>query len=60
MPYSPIILPSFDEDEYVNRLEGDEDAIVATVLGNEVANLVEEVGVAIAEASLERTTEEPD
>ena len=60
-PYSPIVLPNLDEDEYVNRSEEDEDATNATVvLGNASTNLVEEAGVAIVEASRERTTEEPE
>ena len=59
-PYSPIVLPDLDEEEYVNRSEEDEDAAKATVvLGKEVANLVEEAGRTVAEASGERTVEEP-
>ena len=49
----------FDEDEYVNRLEEDEEGTNATlVLGNEVANLTKETRVAVEEISREGTTKE--
>ena len=60
VPYSPIIMPGFDEEEYVNRLEENEDAADAIVVSsNEAANLVEEVGITVVEASVEKTAKEP-
>ena len=58
-PYSLMILPDFDEKEYVNRLEDDEDVpgiVVAPI--NEVTNLEEEVMRMAVEGSEEMSTEE--
>ena len=59
-PYSAIILPDFDEEEYINRSKEDEDAADATMaLGNEASNLMEEAGRTVAKAFREKATEEP-
>ncbi|GFS41177.1 hypothetical protein Acr_00g0072800 [Actinidia rufa] len=61
-PYSPMILPSFNE-EYMNRPDEDEDVlepVVAPVVAptNEAANLAEETGGMVAKESREKFTEE--
>ncbi|GFS32684.1 hypothetical protein Acr_00g0024020 [Actinidia rufa] len=62
-PYSPMILPGFDEDEYMNRPDEDEDIsepILARDMAptNEAANLAEEARKTIAEVYGERSVEE--
>ena len=58
-PYSPIVLPCFDKEEYVNRSEEDEGVVDATmVLGNEVTNLAEESKRTVAETFGEKSAEE--
>ena len=65
MPYSPIILPDFNENEYVNRSNEDEDVpepvpIPALVMAPniEVANLAKEAEDTVADAFEERSVEE--
>ena len=65
MPYSPIILPDFNENEYVNRSNEDEDVpepvpIPALVVAPniEVANLAKEAEDTVADAFEERSVEE--
>ena len=60
-PYLPMILPSFDEEAYMNKPnEHVPKPIPAQVVAptDEVANLVEEVREMIAEVSRERFAEE--
>ncbi|PSS07836.1 Cortactin-binding protein like [Actinidia chinensis var. chinensis] len=62
-PYSPMILPGFDEEEYMNRPDEDEDIsepIHAREMAptNEDANLAEEARKTIAEVYGERSVEE--
>ena len=44
MPYSPIVLPGFDDEEYVNRSKEDKSANDVVVPSNEVAQLADEAG----------------
>ncbi|GFZ10859.1 hypothetical protein Acr_22g0002570 [Actinidia rufa] len=58
-PYSPLILPNFQELEYVNRPNKDENADDAVVaLGNDAANLIEEAQRIAVEGFGEENTEE--
>ena len=58
-PYSPLVLPNFDDEEYVNHPEEDDDALdVHVAPGNEAVNPTGEVGRTIAEGSGEKTTKE--
>ena len=62
-PYSPLILSDFDEEEFMSRLDEDEDTLeivldLVVTPGIEAANLAEEVRRAVAEASKERSAEE--
>ena len=64
-PYSPLILPSFDEEEFMNRLDEDEDEDALEPVpdpivtpGAEAANLAEEVGRTVVEVSEKRSAEE--
>ena len=48
-PYSPMILPSFNEGKYMNRPKEDEDAVNAIVPPmNEADQLIKEAGKTIA------------
>ena len=59
VPYLPMILSGFDEEEYVTRPEEDEGAIDAIVApSNKVANLAIEARRTVAEASGEKSTGE--
>ncbi|GFS36310.1 hypothetical protein Acr_00g0045300 [Actinidia rufa] len=63
MPYSPMILSSFDEEKYVNRPDEAEDVpkpLLARDVAptNRAANPTEETGEMIARVSRERSVEE--
>ena len=61
MPYSSMILPSFDEEKYMNKPDKEvpEPILVHIVAPiDEAANLAKEAGEMIAEVFGERSTEE--
>ncbi|GFZ14408.1 hypothetical protein Acr_24g0005980 [Actinidia rufa] len=56
-PYSPMVLPGFNELEYLNRPEESEDAADVTgSLITEATNLIEEAGMVSLEESMEGVT----
>ncbi|GFZ03344.1 hypothetical protein Acr_15g0019520 [Actinidia rufa] len=62
-PYSPMILPNFDEEEYINRQEDDEDVLdpvpnLVVAQSDKAATLVDEAGGTIVEASGEKSAKE--
>ena len=62
-PYSPLMFPGFDEEEFMNRLDEDEDALepipgLVVTPGTEAANLAVEIERTVIEASKERVAEE--
>ena len=58
-PYSPVILPDFDEEEYMKRSKKDKDVADAVVPPvNEIAQLTEEAGRTNAEEAGEDETQD--
>ena len=57
-PYSPIILPGFDEEEYVNRPKEDEVVDEVVDPSNEAAQLADEAGQTTVEGTGEDATQD--
>ncbi|GFY87439.1 hypothetical protein Acr_05g0010780 [Actinidia rufa] len=62
-PYSPLTLPGFDEEEFLNRLDEDEDTLEPVLdptvtPGTEVSNPTKEIGRTVAKTFEERSVEE--